>query len=99
MVLSATKERGQIGNGEYMVKRIGAEIAEASRVATGTKTAMVASKHTDFLVQVARQLERLQTKRRRLRRDLKLLDEEIRLRKRELKAAAQAIGRGKDEEL
>lgn len=73
------------------------EVAEASRAGSNSAR-FVSSEHTDFLVQVARQLERLQVKRRRLRRDLRAVEDEIKARRRELKAAAQAIGRNKDTE-
>lgn len=76
------------------MKHISHEVAEASRAAAAKFTS---AKYTDVLVQTAKQLERLQARRRRLRKDLKQVEESIRCAKRELRMLAQQIGKGKDE--
>ena len=51
--------------------------------------------HANVLVDIAKRLQRLQTKRSKLKRELKRVNADIRASKRELKAMAREIGRGK----
>lgn len=52
--------------------------------------------HGDVLVATAKRLERLQARRRKLRRDLKAVDNDIRLETRHLRALLQQVGKGAD---
>jgi septal ring factor EnvC (AmiA/AmiB activator) len=81
-----------------MPSRVSREIAEASRVRDGAHTRRPRVKHTDVLVDTARQLERLQAKRRRLRKELREIETNIKHAKRELRALAAQVS-GKDDEL
>lgn len=78
-----------------MPTRLSQEVANASKVlANELPNKFVKSGYTDVLVATAKKLERLQNRRRKVRKELKTLNEDIRLAKRELKALAQQIGRG-----
>jgi septal ring factor EnvC (AmiA/AmiB activator) len=49
---------------------------------------------SNMLIDTAKRLQRLQSRRARVRKELKSIDADIRHAKRELKALAQVIGRG-----
>jgi hypothetical protein len=50
--------------------------------------------HSNMLVDTAKRLQRLQTKRSKLRRELKTVEAEIKMRRRELKALCAEVKRG-----
>lgn len=81
----------------FTLTKLSREIAEASRADKDARHA--STTHTDVLVATAKMLERLQSKRRKLRKALKQIEGDIRLTKREVKALARQIASGKDEEL
>lgn len=75
--------------------KLASEVAEASRVLSNDLPARhTSTKHTDELVRVAKHLERLQRRRRTLRKDLKIIESEIKRAKRDLKALAHDISKG-----
>lgn len=79
-----------------MPSRIAREVGEASRVISSElPSRFVKTSHTDVLVQIAKRLQRLQTQRAKTRKTLKRIDADIRQAKRELRALAAEIGRGK----
>lgn len=73
-------------------KRLASEVAEASR----TTTAPIYIKPTigNVLIDTAKRLQRLQTKRARLTRDLKFVNQAIRAAKSDLRGLARQIGKG-----
>jgi hypothetical protein len=79
-----------------MANEVATEVANASMVLDNELESRITPRtgRADFLVQTAKQLQRLQTKRSKMRRDLKVIEQEIRMRKRELKALAQEIKTG-----
>jgi hypothetical protein len=72
------------------------EVAEASIVLANDLPARQPNGHSrsDLLIDTAKRLQRLQTRRARLRKELKTTDADIRHAKKTLRALAQAIGRG-----
>lgn len=77
--------------------RLAQEVANVSKVLDNELPArFVKTGHADVLVQTAKRLERLQARRRKLRRELKNVDSDIRLEKRTLRALIQSIGKGDD---
>ncbi len=75
------------------MKRVGLrhEAAQATLHPAGSHGfAALAVGHRKFLVQAARRIVRLQERRRKLRRDLRVVEEELRMAKRELKAVLGA---------
>ena len=72
------------------------EVAEASIVLANDLPARSVKHATrsNMLIDTAKRLQRLQTRRARVRKELKTIDHDIRHAKRELRALAQAIGRG-----
>ena len=52
--------------------------------------------HSNVLVDIAKRLQRLQTKRAKLKRELKKIDADIKHSKKELRAVSADIGRGRD---
>lgn len=81
-----------------MAARRALEIAEASlALANELPARVVKTTHADVLVQAAKRLERLQAKRRKLRRELKQVDADIRFEKKSLRALVQQVGKGDDQ--
>lgn len=79
-----------------MPNRIARDVAEASRVTHEARTRKPRVSNTDVLVDIARQLERLQAKRRKMRRELRNVELDIKRVKREMKALAAVVA-GTDE--
>lgn len=81
-----------------MASKLAREVAEASRVVDQKlEHRFVKTSHTDELVRIAKSLERLQGRRRKLRRELKTVDADIRRAKKELKSMARQISSGDDQ--
>lgn len=78
------------------MNRIAAEVAEASVLTTELAATAIYKKptHANVLVDVAKRLQRLQSRAARQRRDLKATLADIRIARRELKALAAQIGKG-----
>jgi F0F1-type ATP synthase epsilon subunit len=75
--------------------RIAAEVAEASRaLANDLPVRHVKPTHANVLIDTAKRLQRLQSRAAKLRKALATTTRDIRHAKKELKALAQAIGRG-----
>lgn len=72
--------------------RLAREVAEASRATTGKQV----PRNQNELILTARKLERLLAKRRRLRRDIRRVDADIRAERRNLKALAGHFGEHDD---
>ncbi len=71
------------------------EVAEASiAIANGLPVRTNRNGRSDMLIDTAKRLQRLQTRRAKLRKELKTVDADIRHAKKTLRALAQAIGRG-----
>src|SRR5438128_2287811 len=67
------------------------EVAQADTVLTNHLPAIyVKPTRSNFLIDTAKKLQRLQTKASKLRRELKVTEAEIRMRKHELRAVAAA---------
>lgn len=78
-----------------MASRLSREVAEASRALESELPARyVKPTHANLLVDVAKRLQRLQTSRAKLRKELRSIEREISIQKKQLKALAQQIGRG-----
>jgi ribosomal protein L7Ae-like RNA K-turn-binding protein len=77
------------------MKRMAREIAEAHMAVTNELPArFVKPTRSNMLIDVAKKLQRLQTRAAKLRKYLKATTTEIRHQKRTLKALAHEIGRG-----
>lgn len=76
-----------------MRHRLAHEIAESSRTTTAHT---VRASHGDTLVDIARTVERLTAKRRKLRRELRTVDANIRHAKKELRAMLAVVRGGSD---
>jgi hypothetical protein len=78
-----------------MASRLAHEVAEASRALVSELPVVIYRKptHANVLVDIAKKLQRLQTKAKRQRRELAATLAEIKIAKRELRAVAQAIGK------
>jgi septal ring factor EnvC (AmiA/AmiB activator) len=71
------------------------EVAEASiALANELPVRHANASRSNMLIDTAKRLQRLQTRRAKLRKELKTIDADIRHAKRELRALAQVIGRG-----
>lgn len=76
------------------MSKLSREVAEASRVADhDLPSRFVSAKQTDVLVQTAKRLQRLQTRRGRLKKELRKVEQDIRLEKRHLNALVQSISK------
>lgn len=75
--------------------KLSREVGEAAlALETNLPPVYVRPTKSNALIEIAKKLQRLQTKAARLRRDLRVTLHDIRTAKRELKALAQSIGRG-----
>ncbi len=79
-----------------MGSRLALEVAEASKVLDTELSAVSYRRptHANVLVDIAKKLQRLQTKAKRQRRELATTLADIKTAKRELRAVAQAMGKG-----
>jgi hypothetical protein len=78
------------------MKRLSHEVANASTALENElPVRTIKPGHADVLVQTARRLERLQARGRKLRRELKQIDADIRFEKRTLRALIHSVGSDK----
>jgi hypothetical protein len=72
------------------------EVAEAALVLANELPARTVKHETrsNMLIDTAKRLQRMQSRRARVRKELKALDHDIRYAKRELRALVAVIGRG-----
>jgi hypothetical protein len=74
--------------------RLAADVAAASHPSNELPARFVKPTHSNMLIDVAKRLQRLQTRGAKLRKDLKRNDADIRLAKRDLRALTQQISKG-----
>jgi septal ring factor EnvC (AmiA/AmiB activator) len=77
--------------------RLAADVASASTIDASRPARFVKPTESNMLIDIAKRLQRLQTRGAKLRKELKRNDTDIRHVKRELRALSQQLTRGSDE--